>query len=271
LLGTARAAPPLPPPVGVPAQTPAPTPAGAPSPTAAAPEGPERTAAAPEGPERRGRRRARRPRVAVALDEAFNFYYPEALELLEAQGAEVIPFSPLRDEALPRGTGLLLLGGGFPERHAARLAANTAMLRAIRRFHAAGGAVYAECGGLMLLAREIDGRTMAGLLPARVRMTGRLAGFGYRELELARDSLLGPAGLRLRGHEFHYSALVDPLPEEAAAYRMWRPGADGPAAARPEGYARDHLFASYVHIHLAGHPEVAGRLVEAAAGGPGER
>ncbi|MDI3317486.1 MAG: cobyrinate a,c-diamide synthase, partial [Bacillota bacterium] len=210
---------------------------------------------------------ARRPRIAVALDEAFNFYYPEMFDLFEALGAEVVPFSPLRDRELPGGAGLLILGGGFPERHAEALSANRSMREAIRRFHEAGGAIYAECGGLMYLSRAIDDRPMVGLLPARTRMTGRLAGFGYRELELARPSLLGPAGLRLRGHEFHTSALADPLPEEAAAYRMRpaRPPRDSrearEAEARVEGYARGRLFASYVHVHFAGYPEVAARLV----------
>ncbi len=199
----------------------------------------------------------RKPRIAVARDDAFAFYYPENLELLEAV-AEVVYFSPLADNALPEVDGLYL-GGGYPELHAARLAEN-AGLRADLAARIAGGLpTYAECGGLMFLCAtltDVEGRTwpMVGAVPRAVVMHPRLQRMGYREGVLTRDSLLGPAGTPLRGHEFHYSSCA---PEDAAdaAYTL-----DG----RPEGYARGTLFASYQHLHFTGCPEVVERLVRAA-------
>src|SRR5262249_1106339 len=111
-------------------------------------------------------------RIAVARDEAFCFYYQDNLELLTGAGAELLPFSALRDRCLPEGVGLVYLGGGYPELHAANLTRNEAMLDDLRRFHGEGGRIYAECGGLMYCCRElVDGQgcsfPMLNLLPAR--------------------------------------------------------------------------------------------------------
>jgi cobyrinic acid a,c-diamide synthase len=146
--------------------------------------------------------------LAVARDEAFSFYYEDNLDLLAAHGAELLPFSPLRDEALPAGARGAYFGGGFPELYADRLAANTPLLGAVRRAAAEGLPIYAECGGLMYLARtltDFDGRahSLAGLLPCDVAMANRRMALGYVDLEAQRDSLLARAGERLRGHEFH--------------------------------------------------------------------
>jgi cobyrinic acid a,c-diamide synthase len=196
-------------------------------------------------------------RIAVARDDAFAFYYPENLELLEAAAA-VTYFSPLADAALPDADALYL-GGGYPELHAARLAENAGLRADIAARIAAGLPTYAECGGLMYLCEtltDVEGRTwpMVGTVPRAVRMHPRLQRMGYRDGVLARDSLLGPAGTRLRGHEFHYSSCA---PEDAAdaAYQL-----DG----RAEGYAKGNLFASYQHLHFAGCPAVVDRLVAAA-------
>jgi cobyrinic acid a,c-diamide synthase len=122
--------------------------------------------------------------VALARDAAFCFYYQENLDLLEEAGAQILPFSPLCDEALPDGTDLVYLGGGYPEIHAENLAANRSMIAALRGFHAAGGRIYAECGGLMYCCRELDdgaGRVfpLVNLLPARTVMQRKLAALGY--------------------------------------------------------------------------------------------
>src|SRR5262249_16720401 len=126
-----------------------------------------------------------RARIGVARDAAFQFYYADNLDRLRAAGAELIWWSPLADPDVPDVDGLYL-GGGYPELHAARLAANRSMLNAIRQFAEAGRPIYAECGGLMLLAESIeDGQgvrhSMVGVLPARVHMGPGLT-IGYREV-----------------------------------------------------------------------------------------
>jgi cobyrinic acid a,c-diamide synthase len=195
-----------------------------------------------------------RPGLAVGLawDEAFSFAYPDTLDRMERLGVRWVPFSPLRDR-LPEGLAGLYLPGGYPELHAAELAGNRDFLAALKAALDRGLPCYAECGGLMLLGESlvtVDGRAypMAGALPGRAVMTGRLQHFGYRDLETRQDTLLAPAGSRARGHEFHCS--------------RWEGGWAGDAyLSRPvhgepglEGFARGPLLASYAHIHFASAP-----------------
>jgi cobyrinic acid a,c-diamide synthase len=204
-------------------------------------------------------------RLAVARDEAFCFYYEDNLDLLRAAGAEIVFFSPLRDEALPRGTAGIYLGGGYPELYGAQLAANGAMRKTICTAHAAGMPIYAECGGLMVLTQSLTGldgtrHPMFGLLPGHSRMRERLT-MGYRQVTALRDCLLLRQGQNTRGHEFHYSDWVDhgPLPH---AYEIApRRGEQS----RAEGVAQDNLLASYVHLHFGAHPNLATNLVETCA------
>jgi cobyrinic acid a,c-diamide synthase len=205
--------------------------------------------------------RLRRVRVALARDPAFCFYYEDNLDLLREAGAELIPFSPLEDPALPEGTELVYLGGGYPEIFAERLAANVALRGAIRRFHAAGGAIFAECGGLMACCRElrdVSGRSfpMWDLIPARVVMRRRWAALGYVTVATDRLTLLGPAGTRVRGHEFHYSTL-EPLAPLPFATRALRP--DQPS--RPDGIQIGGLLAGYAHLHFGSNPSVVRRML----------
>ena len=211
---------------------------------------------------------AARVPIAVARDEAFHFYYPENLELLERLGAELVPFSPLRDERLPRGAAGVYLGGGFPELHAAQLSKNRALHQALRQAAGRGMPVYAECGGLMLLSSAIGGvggrfYRMAGLVPGRVRMTDRLQNFGYQEVAACRDSILARKGERARGHEFHHSVLERPpvRGRAGAAYEICAPRGQ---AKRLEGFAKGALLASYIHLHFLNQPRWAGRFVQAA-------
>jgi cobyrinic acid a,c-diamide synthase len=194
-----------------------------------------------------------RPVVAVAGGAAFSFCYPETAELLTAAGADVVTVDPLRDEALPPGCRALVLGGGFPEMHAGELSANEPLRADVARLAAAGAPVVAECAGLLYLARELDGRPMCGVLDATAQMTGRLT-LGYRDATAAGDSVLAPAGTRVRGHEFHRT-VADPA---ASAVPAW--SVDG----RPEGFVQRRVHASYLHLHWAGYPQLAQRLVAAA-------
>jgi len=197
-------------------------------------------------------------RVAVAGGPAFSFRYRENLESLEAAGAELAEFDPLRDEALPEGTAALYLGGGFPEVYAAELAENRPLREEVAAAAGAGLPIVAECGGLLYLARELDGRAMCGVLPTAARMTDRLT-LGYREAMALADSPLCSRGQRVRGHEFHYSALVDPDPGSPA----WRLEAHG--GERDEGFVAGRVHASYLHTHWAGAAALPARLVRSAA------
>ncbi len=205
-----------------------------------------------------------RARIGLAVDEAFSFYYEDNLDLLRAWGAELVAFSPLRDRALPAEIDALYLGGGFPELHARELAANHSMVAAIRAAAARGMPIYAECGGLMYLSdgiTDFDGQrfSMVGLVPAWSAMAGRRLTLGYRELRARIDLPLLLRGEVARGHEFHWSVLEQPLPDDRAAYEVLR----APVAA--EGYARGNLLASYCHLHFASNPTIAARFVAVAA------
>ena len=192
----------------------------------------------------------------MARDAAFHFYYVDNLELLEAAGAELVPFSPLAEERLPEVDGLYL-GGGYPEEHAAALSANTAMRAAIRAF-AADRPVYAECGGLMYLGAALDGHPMCGVLPLTTRMTPSLRSFGYREVVTTAPTLFGPAGTRWRGHEFHHSELAENPMAPAFATTGW-------GGAGVEGWARGNVLGTYVHAHFGSNPALATAFVAACA------
>jgi cobyrinic acid a,c-diamide synthase len=201
---------------------------------------------------------AGRPRIAVAGGRAFSFVYEEHRELLTAAGAEVVAFDPLADESLPTGSAGVYLGGGFPEVHAPELAANVRLAAQLRDLAAAGAPIVAECGGLLYLCRELDGRPMVGLLDASASFTDGLT-LGYREVRTTVDTPLGPAGTQLRGHEFHRTTVV-PRAGRPAAWEIRTPDHEG-----EEGFVVRGVHASYVHAGWVGAPQVARRLVEAAA------
>jgi cobyrinic acid a,c-diamide synthase len=195
------------------------------------------------------------PVVAVAGGAAFTFGYTEQAELLEAAGARVAPFDPLRDEDLPEGTAGLILGGGFPEMHAADLSANGRLRERVAALAARGAPVAAECAGLLYLARTLDDRPMCGVLDVRAAMTPKLT-LGYREAVAVTDSVLARAGDVVRGHEFHRTAAV-PAAGDQPAWRL------GPRSF--EGHVAGSVIASYLHTHWAGHPAAAARFTAACA------
>ncbi len=206
-----------------------------------------------------------RARIAVAVDRAFGFYYQDSLDLLEAWGAELAPFSPMSDPELPLDVGAVYLGGGFPELYARELAENEAMKSALREAHRRGVRVYGECGGLMYLGRSLcdaDGQLfrMADVVPLGSDMQARHLTLGYREARVLGDSPLLAAGETIRGHEFHWSSQVSAAPDHArAAYEFL----DG--SGRTEGYAGLNVFASYLHLHLASDRRLAPNFVTSAA------
>ena len=205
-----------------------------------------------------------RTRIAVAQDKAFNFYYQDSLDLLEAWGADLVPFSPLDDSVLPDDIGGIYIGGGFPELFVRELAANTGMMQAIRDAHSQRQKIYAECGGLMYLGEtltDFDGEEhpMVGLIPAKSSMSKGKLTLGYRKVEALADGVLLAKGERVRGHEFHWSVADSPASPEQATYAVR--SQDG----RIEGFRRGSLWASYIHVHLGSRPDMARRFVEECA------
>lgn len=195
-------------------------------------------------------------RIAVAGGPAFSFTYADNLELLEQAGAELVPFDPRHDTALPEGVDGLFAGGGFPEVFAEELADNRPLLSDVaHKCRQSALVVWAECGGLLWLAESLDGRPLAGVVPARARMTDRLT-LGYRTATATRDSPLAAAGSVLKGHEFHYSA-IEPSGDGFAL--------EGRFGSGPGGWLSPTLAASYLHLHLAATPEVAERFVACCA------
>lgn len=193
--------------------------------------------------------------LALAEDEAFNFYYPDNLDLLEQAGVRIQRFSPLHDCHLP-ACQMIYLGGGYPEIHASALAENTAMHAVLQQAHRQQIPMYAECGGLMYLGDALTDESgqrhrMVGVLAGESRMGKRLTRFGYCQAEARSDTLLAASGEILRGHEFHYSDFTSPLTPVFDSSK-WR---DGEVIQRwHSGYQVQRTQASYLHIHFAQRP-----------------
>jgi cobyrinic acid a,c-diamide synthase len=206
----------------------------------------------------------RETRIGIAKDAAFQFYYDENCRYLCEAGAELVEFSPIGDSRLPDNIDGLYLGGGYPELHAAALAANKSMQDSVRSFAERGGPVYAECGGFMYLTEAIiDGtgqeHEMCGIFPTRARMQPRLAGLGYAEIELWQDAAWLRANARMRAHEFRYST-IDEMPASIRrAYRV-----HGSREDRLDGYLMGSVLGSYFHVHFGSYPAFADHFVAAA-------
>lgn len=202
-------------------------------------------------------------RIGIARDRAFCFYYEDGLDVLRACGAELVPFSPLSDAALPENLHGLYLGGGYPELHGAALTANEAMRNAVRRAVKSGVPTLAECGGFLYLHESLtdaQGNTypMAGAIAGGARLTARLQNFGYVTLTAKHDTMLLPKGASVPAHEFHYTVSDD--------------GGSALTAQKPQSsktwqcvYSTDSLFAGYPHLHFAGCPALAAAFVRRCA------
>lgn len=204
---------------------------------------------------------ASKVKIAVAKDEAFSFYYPENLELLEHYGAECVYFSPLRGEQVPPDVQGLYIGGGFPEEYAASLSQQQAVHESIRHAIRRGVLTLAECGGFMYLTEEImtmhgERYPMVGIIPGRVKMQNKLAALGYRELIGREGNFLMGLTDQAKGHEYHYSTF-EPDGELRFAYES-----KGMRGINLEGYLTENVVAGYTHIHFASAPELAKRWVE---------
>jgi cobyrinic acid a,c-diamide synthase len=206
-----------------------------------------------------------RSRVGLAYDEAFNFYYHDNIELLEACGAEVIPFSPVHDTSLPGNLTGVFLGGGFPEAYAKQLEENQTMREAVKKAIEDEMPVYAECGGLMYLLESIQDleaspHRMIGILGGNAVMTGKLESLNYSVAHVIRKNILTDVGFTLRGHEFHYSRVEDVPADSKFAYEM-KVGKG--ILGQCDGWLQHNLLASYQHIHFAYDLSIAKNFVDA--------
>ncbi|MHB8295591.1 MAG: cobyrinate a,c-diamide synthase [Acidimicrobiales bacterium] len=195
--------------------------------------------------------------VAVASGRAFSFAYPDNLEALEDAGAELAFFDPTRDRSLPDGATALYAGGGFPEVYAGELASNRPLLEEVARRAGRDLVTWAECGGMLWLARSLGGVAMAGVLPATATMTGGPT-LGYRRATVLEDNPVLRAGSVVSAHEHHYSSTS---PSGSAMRVEVAAGGGG----RREGFAGRAMLASYLHLHLGGDPRPAERFVCAAS------
>ncbi len=207
-----------------------------------------------------------RIRVGVLRDRAFSFYYPENLELLEEAGAELVAVSPLEAEELPE-IEALYAGGGFPEVYARRLSENRSFRESLRRRAEQGLPIWAECGGLMYLARTLcwgrDSFPMVGALPIEIEQMKRPQGHGYVEGEVeAANPFLQP-GTRLRGHEFHYSRTSSESHMQTVLRLQRGTGLGGGR----DGLCYRSVLASYTHLHALSIDGWAQAWVHAAGGG----
>lgn len=205
-------------------------------------------------------------RIGIARDEAFNFYYEDNLDIMRDLGVEWVPFSPVNDGAIPENLGGIYIGGGFPEVFADRLSANRSMLYSIQKAAKAGMPIFAECGGFMYLMdsiKDFDGRNypMCGVLKGTAVMTKRLQRFGYVSVELEADSLFGPAGTLLKGHEFHRSLRENADMTCTPAYKVTK--GSNPADSWACGVNVDNVLAAYAHIHWGSNLAAAKSFAEA--------
>ena len=203
------------------------------------------------------------PRIAVAHDDAFCFYYADALRLLEDLGAKLVRFSPLADASLPDGVSGIYLGGGYPELHARELSENASMRTSIAHAIESGMPTIAECGGFMYLHEQLegdDGETypQVGAVGGTSFKTPKLGRFGYIDITARHDGLLADEGERLPAHEFHYWDSENPgdafMAQKPQSSRSWECA-----------ISTASVYAGYPHLYLPGRPAAARRFVEACA------
>lgn len=204
-------------------------------------------------------------RIGFVRDPAFTFYYPENLEAIERSGATIVTISSLSDSRLPPDLDALCIGGGFPEVQGVAISSNAPFLASLRDAAEKGLPIYAECGGLMLLARAIhwnsQRHTMSGVLPFDVEVCASPQGHGYAALTVDQVNPFFPLGTELRGHEFHYSRILagDEASSTACAVRRGTGSFPG-----REGVILENVWAAYTHLHALATPEWAVGMLRAA-------
>jgi len=192
-------------------------------------------------------------RVAIAMDNAFCFYYEDSLELLRQMGAVLIPFSPLENDTLPEDINGLILGGGYPELYAEKLSENTSMLTCIKKFFESGLPTYAECGGFMYLGKTISvndkSYPMVGAIETNTNLTNKLQNFGYIHLMAKEDNVFCKKDIGINAHEFHYSQSDN----NGDSFEAIKSSGKGWSV----GFSSQSTFAGYPHLHLWGNVDFA--------------
>ncbi len=223
----------------------------------------ETTLPGPDRDKRQSGQPDKKVRIGIARDNAFCFYYEDNFEWLQNMGAKLVFFSPLADRNLPADLDGLYFGGGYPELFGAKLAANAGMRNRIKENSLDGMPIYGECGGFMYLCETLidlngDSFPMSGCFPFTTRMLTRLKALGYREITLTHDTVIGHAGMTLRGHEFHYSERIGGASRVPAVFAVSdRAGVEK----SPEGFTTRHTLGSYHHLHFGSQPDAAGCFV----------
>ncbi|MBI5642786.1 MAG: cobyrinate a,c-diamide synthase [Deltaproteobacteria bacterium] len=202
------------------------------------------------------KKKSNRIRIAVAYDKAFCFYYKENLEILGGLGAELAFFSPVKDKKLPVNINGIYIGGGYPEIYAKSIEANLPLRTEVKEAAKSGMPIYAECGGLMYLGRQIkdmEGKRFSsvGVFPWTSRMLKKRKALGYREIRAGEGCPFLRAGASVRGHEFHYSE-ISPAPKIKKVFRVKTDGGE-----IEEGYLYKSTLATYMHMHFASNPGFA--------------
>jgi cobyrinic acid a,c-diamide synthase len=199
-------------------------------------------------------------KIGVPMDDAFNFYYIENLEALKANNAEIVHFSPLKDEEIP-DVDALYIGGGYPEIFAKELESNESMRRSVLKFHQDGNPIYGECGGLMYLTNSINGKKMCGVFSYDSKMTEKVQGLSYVIAEANHDNIITKKGEQFRGHEFHYSqVLLNGIKPQFAFNILRGKGITN----KMDGLMKKKTVASYIHTHTAACPQFALNLTKSA-------
>lgn len=207
-----------------------------------------------------------KPVIGIIKDSAFQFYYPDNIESLAAQGARIRYISPLKHKTIPR-VDAIYMGGGFPETHAPELSANVEFKAELKRLADKGLPIYAECGGFIFLGNSIcvDGITypMAGILPVSFGFEKRPVGHGYTRVKVTGENPFYPVGSVIKGHEFRYSSVlnIDCGPEDMAFTMERGKGIKD----KKDGFCKNSVFATYTHIHALGTPFWAEALVGKAS------
>jgi len=209
-----------------------------------------------------------RLRIAVAMDEAFSFYYHDNLDLLEMHGVELTYFSPLHDKYVPADVNAIYFGGGFPELQAPLLASNTTMKESVRKAYRNGVFFYGECGGMMYLLEHMVGfdkkyYEMCGIFKGITRMEEKRQGLGYINVRAMHDNLICKKSTTFKAHEFHWSSLQQ-IPEDTSfAYAISKHGTDG---YKTDGLFNKKALCSYVHIHFATDDSIVEHLLQTIKG-----
>ncbi len=204
--------------------------------------------------------------IGIIRDSAFQFYYPENIDALKRAGARLIEFSALTDN-LPPALDALYIGGGFPETHAASLSANEKLRIDIRKAAYEGLPIYAECGGLMYLGEELFWEEkrypMVGVFPIVVGIGRKPKGHGYTVVEVQKDNPYFTAGEILRGHEFHYSYVMD-MAEKTGVYFAFKMNKGEGIMDGKDGLCYKNVLVTYTHLHAFGSKTWADGLIRMA-------